>query len=530
MKLWNGWGTVNTPYPLPPAAAAYLAEQVGPGTPPKDANLEEVLASVPPTRLPAHPLVKTDPETRLRHARGQSLADWIALRSGQIGAFPDGVAFPTNDQQVQDLLAYARQTGARVIPYGGGTSVVGHINVIPDNSLVLTIAMSEFNRLVELDRTSNLATVEAGVTGPQLEEQLNAQGYTLGHFPQSFEYSTLGGWVASRSVGTQCYYYGRIEDLFAGGHLESPNGPMEIPPMPASAAGPDLRHLVLGSEGRMGIITRATVRVSQLPEHEKFQAVFFPTWLDGVNALREISQARIPVSMLRLSNPQETETTLQLSGKSSLVNLAHTGLNLIGIGETRCLMIYGLTGKSSVIHSASHEVGRIAHKYHGFPVNMVIGKMWHKTRFTTPYLRNTLWEHGYALDTLETCLTWSHIEPAMTEIQNAIRRGLEDVNERVLVFAHLSHMYNDGASMYITYLYRQASDPAETMRRWQVMKTAASQTIVQYGGTISHQHGIGLDHAPYLAAEKGELGMKVLPECFKTFDPDGLMNPGKLLK
>lgn len=529
MKSWNGWGVENTPYPLPPSAEAYLNSIVGDGQIIPDATFEQVLSSVPPSRLPQHPLITTDPAERVRHARGHSMSDWIALRYGRVTTFPDGVAYPTSDQDVYALLKLAAEKHFSIIPYGGGTSVAGHINPLAGETPVLSVDMSHMNHLLELDETSRLATIEAGARGPEIETMLNARGYTLGHFPQSWEYSTLGGWVASRSVGTQCFYYGRIESLFVGGHVETPLGPLEFSDVPASAAGPDLRHLVLGSEGRLGIVTRATVRVSPLPKKEAFYAVFFPNWDAGRTAMREIVQARIPISMMRLTNATETETTLQLSGKEAFVNLAHRGLSLIGIGEERCLLIFGVTGSPALCSLAHRQAGAIAHRHGGFSVDFVIGKMWHKSRFTTPYLRNTLWEHGYAIDTLETALPWDKIEPAITEIQAALKSALEVNGEHALVFAHLSHVYITGASMYITYLFRRGLDPVETEARWRAAKTAASKMIVKHGGTITHQHGVGMDHAPYLPAEKGPVGMDILRSTMAHLDPDGIMNPGKLL-
>ena len=529
MKRWNGWGTEGTPYPLPPAAHQFLINAIGEGVPSPSATLAEVLATVPPSRLAPHALINTDAEERVRHARGHSMPDWIALHSGKIGAFPDGVAYPTSDEDVRSLLAYARQTGAVLIPYGGGSSVVGHINPLPGDRPVLTVDFSHMNTLEDFDPTSRTAVIGAGARGPEVEALLNPLGFTLGHFPQSWEYSTLGGWIASRSVGTQCYTYGRIESLFLGGHVETPQGTLELPRLPASAAGPDIRQLVLGSEGRLGLITRAAVRIAPLPKHEAFYAVFFPDWQHGVDALREIVQACIPLSMLRLSNAVETETTLQLSGKTGLVDLAHKGLSLIGIRDERCLLIFGTTGTPALCRYAYRAASAIAHAHRGFSVDFVIGDMWYKSRFTTPYLRNTLWDTGYAIDTLETALPWSKIPAAMDEIQAAIRSALAGYGEKAHVFAHLSHMYTDGASMYISYLFQRSLTPEETLVRWQAMKRAASEVIVKWQGTISHQHGIGTDHAPWLAAEKGELGMQVTRAAFASFDPDGMMNPGKLI-
>jgi alkyldihydroxyacetonephosphate synthase len=529
MKRWNGWGDDATHYPLPDSTARYLAGIVGEGPSLGDASLASVLASVPASRLPAHALITVEAGERLRHARGQSLPDWIALRSGRIEAYPDGVAYPASEDEVCALLRFARETGARVIPYGGGTSVVGHVNPLPGDVPTLTIDLSRLNRLVQLDETSRLAAFEAGVCGPELEAQLRQRGYTLGHFPQSFEYSTLGGWIATRSSGQQSYHYGRIEDLFAGGRVETLRGPLVLPPLPASAAGPDLRQMILGSEGRLGLITQATVRVRPLPESESFHAVFFRNWEAGVEAVRAMAQAGIAVSMLRLSDALETETTLRLSGRDRLLKWANRGLRLAGYGPERCLLLFGLTTYRGQTSFAQGEVMDIARAHGGLGVGAAIGSQWRKSRFRAPYLRNTLWERGYAVDTLETAAPWSAAIPMAGSLTAAIREGLSDLGERVLAFAHISHMYADGASLYVTYLFRRAADPDETLHRWRALKSLASQLIVEHGGTISHQHGVGVDHAPYLAAEKGAVGIEMIEAVRRALDPDGLLNPGKLL-
>jgi alkyldihydroxyacetonephosphate synthase len=529
MRRWNGWGDQTITYPVPQSAVEYLASVIGPGAPPQDVTLEQVIASVPDSRLPDHPLITEEAEARVRHARGQSLPDWVALRSGRIAGFPDGVAYPTTRADVRELMRFAGDCGIYLIPYGGGTSVVGHINPPLADAPVLTVDMGRLNRLYAFDETSQLATFGAGIGGPDLEAQLRARGTTLGHFPQSFELSTLGGWIASRSSGQQSFYYGRIEDMFAGGHVETPAGPLDLPPHPASAAGPDLRHLVLGSEGRFGIITEATVRVNPIPERETFRALFFPDWQSGYTALREIAQARVPASMLRLSNAVETETTLILSGHERLVGLAERALSALRLGDTKCLLLFGVTGSAKLVKRARKDLIAIAKEHGGRHVGQYMGGKWRDSRFLTPYLRNTLWEIGYAVDTLETALPWSHIPTSIDTIVEALRNELQEAGERVHVFAHLSHVYSHGASFYVTYLFRVAPDPDETLERWQCLKDAASQAIVAAGGTISHQHGVGTDHRQYLPAEKGELGMKVLVAARQLFDPQSMMNPGKLL-
>jgi alkyldihydroxyacetonephosphate synthase len=389
--------------------------------------------------------------------------------------------------------------------------------------------MSRMNHLIEFDETSLLATFEAGIAGPDLEASLKKRGYTLGHFPQSFEYSSLGGWIATHSVGQQSYYFGRIEDLFAGGLVETPRGPMELLPHPASAAGPDLRQLILGSEGRLGIITHAVVRICSLPEVDRFYGVFFKDWESGLEAVREVVQNGVPVSMLRLSDPLETQTTLLLSGRERTVELADLGMKSFGYGSERSLLIMGITGDRRSASSARSRAMAILRKHGSLPAISAVGDIWEKSRFFSAYLRNTLWELGYAVDTLETAASWSMIPELTKGILSAMQDSIKHQGKQALIFSHLSHHYSDGASIYITFIFQRGNDPNETLRRWRALKEAATQAILENGATISHQHGVGLDHAPYLHHEKGKLGIEVLQAACKQIDPEGIMNPGKLL-
>jgi alkyldihydroxyacetonephosphate synthase len=532
MKRWNGWGDETIDYPLTPEMMAFIVERIGRGTPPRDAKFADVAAMVPPSRLPPHALVTDSPDERVRHSRGQSLGDWIALRGGCDLTFPDGVAYPASPEAVRDLIQYAYEHEVHLIPYGGGTSVVGHINPLQGDKPVLTVDLSRLSRLIYLDKVSNLATFGAGITGIDLEAALRAQGFTLGHFP--FEYSTLGGWIAARSKGQQSLHYGGIERLFAGGTVETPLGALDLPPFPNSAAGPDLREITLGSEGRMGIITEATVRITPLPEREIFRAAFFATFASGMAAIRELAQARLPLSMLRLSNAIETQTSLALAGHKRLLTSIEWYLAKRGIGDGKAMLIFAVTGAKAVTRSAGRAAAAIIEKHGGAHLGAAVGaqfgKQWAKSRFYTPYLRNTLWERGFAVDTVETATTWDKIPETLNAVEAALRNGLNANNERVHVFTHLSHVYPTGASIYTTYLFRIPSDPAETLRRWKHLKGAASEAMVAHGSTISHQHGVGIDHMPYLAAEKGEQGMAIIRQLYGQFDPKHVMNPGKLFE
>lgn len=529
MQRWNGWGDTDIQHPIKPEALAFLKENLGDGRITPDADLKDVVETVPESRLAEHPLITTKAEERIRHATGQSLSDWVAFKSGQIPVFPDGVAYPYSANDVRELIRYALASNIKLIPYGGGTSVVGHINPIAGDAPVLTVDMGRMNQLTNLDITNHLATFGAGVSGSTLESQLRAQGYTLGHFPQSFEYSTLGGWIATRSSGQQSLRYGRIEDLFAGGNVETPLGALTLPPLPASSAGQDLRHIVMGSEGRIGIITQATMRISPLPETESFKGVFFPTFEQGLQAVREITQAKLPLSMLRLSNATETMTNLIMAGHKTAIRALESYVQWRGAEDEKCMMIFGVTGHKKLAKSTTQSALEIIRAHGGVYVRGILGNQWQKNRFKGAYLRNNLWEHGYAVDTLETATTWHNTQIMMNAIENALKSASQAIDEKIHVFTHISHVYSSGSSIYTTYIFRLGNTPDETLAIWRKLKTVASEAIVKHGGTISHQHGVGIDHAPYLHAEKGDVGMSTIRNITRHFDTDGMMNPQKLL-
>jgi len=531
MRRWNGWGDDQIDFHVAPSAQAWIAGQIGAATPPAPVTLAEVIKNVPESRLPVHTMISADAEDRVRHALGQSFPDWVAMRSGRIPAFPDGITYPETEADIQALYQYAKQHGAKLIPYGGGTSVVGHINPPRSEAPILTVDLSRFNKLHHIDIKTRLATLGAGLKGPDVERLLKGHGFTLGHFPQSWELSTLGGWVVTRSSGQQSLHYGRIENLFAGGRMIMPKGTLDLLPLPASAAGSDLRQIVLGSEGRMGIVTEATVRIAPLPEAEYFHGFFFRTWEDGVNAVRSMAQARLPLSMLRLSNAAETEANLNLAGHESAVKMLHDVTAKLGYERgKKCLLLMGCTGKSSTVARARKEAGSIVRQHGGQYASTYFGREWAKRRFTTPYIRNNMWDLGYAIDTLETSVTWDKIIPAASAIIRGIEEAMQGTGEKVHAFAHLSHVYETGASIYVTYLFRVLPDPEQMLTHWFKMKDAASRAIIQHNGTISHQHGVGLDHMPYLEAEKGAMGMAMLRNILHHADPDGMLNPGKLIE
>lgn len=530
MRRWNGWSEEGVEAHLSERALDLLARLVGPGIPTTDATLADVVVRVAPTRLDDGPHWTTDAHDRVLHARGQSLPDWIALRSGRLQATPDAVARPRSADDVRAVMDDAAARGARLIPYGGGTSVVGGVTTRPGDRPIVSVDLTGTAGLRSLDETSGLATFGAGTLGPAIEAALAPTGRTLGHYPQSFERSSLGGWVVTRSAGQESTGYGRIEALFAGGHLETPSGPMDLPPHPASAAGPDLRQLVLGSEGRLGILTDVIVRTTPTPQAQRTNAFVMRDWESALALARTLAQRRLPLSMVRVATPLETATTLALAGegRSQTILRRYLGLRGVGPDHERCLVLVGLSGRTAIVDAAAGEVARAVRELRGVGTPGV-GRAWRRARFRAPDLRDTLWDAGYAVDTLETATDWSTLPDLAASVGRTLRHGLDDLNERVHAFSHLSHVYPSGSSLYTSYVFRLAPDPDDTLERWTRLKRAASDVIAAHGATISHQHGIGADHGPWLAAEKGALGMGVLESVVDRMDPGHLMAPGVLL-
>ena len=532
MRRWNGWGDDSYVKEVSDHGGALIRSIIGEPTPLNDATLESVMAKVPASRLPKHPLIVTAAEDRVRHARGQSFPDWLAMRSGDFGVFPDGVAYPDTSAQVRELLLLAVQHDFIVIPYGGGTSVAGHITPQESTKAILTIDMGHMNQLMDLNEESQIATFGAGTPGPQIEAQLQARGYTLGHYPQSWELSTIGGWIASRSSGQQSLRYGRIEQMFAGGRMETLEGTLDIPSIPASSAGPDIRELTMGTEGRMGIFTEVKVRVQRAAEEEKFMVCFMPDWQAGKAVAREVAQQKIPLSMMRVSNAKEARAHAHLGTSLTQFKLLDGYLRFRGLDDNRCMLTFGVTGSKYQNKAALKQLKKILNKHGGVggALANIMGTIWAHGRFKFPYLRETTWAKGIAVDTLETSTDWGNVDELMQQMEASLENALKDDGENVMAFTHLSHIYGQGSSIYTTYFFRCADSYEATLERWKKLKAKTSEVIAQGYATISHQHGTGRDHAPYMPAEKGELGMRMIKTLVHEFDPEKRLNPGVLLE
>jgi len=384
------------------------------------------------------------------------------------------------------------------------------------------------NKVLELDAVSLTAIVEAGISGPDLEDALNSKGFSLCHFPQSFQFSVLGGWIATRSAGQVSTKYGKVEDMVESLTLISPKGRVDTKAVPASASGPELKQILIGSEGMLGVITKAKMRIHRLPEVRRYEGLMFKSFREGITAIRETMQSGIIPAMMRLSDPDETMVSLMLSSQRSMQKLGLWMLERLGyVPPQRCVMILGVEGGHTAAR-AEREVAVSACKRNGaFAIGKGVGSTWLNERFELPYLRDVLLDHCILVDTLETATTWDRLEELHGEVKKSIENAMAEMGVTGLAFAHVSHAYSDGASIYYTLVAPQVK--GKETQQWVSIKKAATDCIMRNGGTLSHHHGIGKDHAPWIKQELGENGLALVRAVKKQLDPEGIMNPGKLL-
>ena len=466
--------------------------------------------------------VKTDHHSRLLHAAGKGYPDMLAMRSGARIAAPDAVVFPADHADVRAVLKICAKQGIAVVPFGGGTSVVGGVSPLRGSfGSVIALDLRRMRQLVGLDEQSRVGTFAAGLRGPELEHLLRARGYTLGHFPQSFEYSTVGGWVATRSAGQASTGYGRIDEKLLGARLVAPAGELNLSARPASAAGPNLRAIVAGSEGALGVITEASLEISPAPEVTRYEALMMPSFVAATDALRELEQAGQAPDVARASDEHETEMGLAFAGIEGAKGKLLEGY-LRGRGAASgSLLILGWEGASGSIDQRRRSALSLVKQHGAVSLGAGAGRTWAKNRFSTPYLRDHLLERGVMVETLETSTSWANLP--------VLYRGVGDVlaAHAPIVGCHISHLYQSGASLYFTFVAPQ--DSSDPHAQWEAVKHAACRAIVKHGGTITHHHAIGVDHRDYLEDEDGHAGVAALRAIKKSLDPGGLMNPGKLL-
>jgi alkyldihydroxyacetonephosphate synthase len=520
---WARWGDPTAATALPDATRELVELAFGPAVARPTTPLEEV--RLPPVGLDAEHLaglaalvgpehVRTDHESRVRHTRGKSTADLLRMRSGDGADAPDAVLLPADHDEVLAVVLWCAEHRVALVPFGGGTSVVGGLAARHDGYAgVVAVDLRRLDRLVSVDAESGTAVLQAGLLGPAAEAALTSHGVTLGHFPQSFEYASVGGFAATRSSGQASAGFGRFDAMVQGLTVATPIGTLVLGSAPATAAGPDLRELVLGSEGAFGVITSVTVRVRPVPAVRVYDGWRFDTFAQGTAAMRGLVQAGLAPTVLRLSD--ENETAINLARPPEVGAAGTPG----GV-----LMIAGYEGEQEVVEVRRRMASARLAAAGGRALGEEPGRAWAEGRFHGPYLRDSLLDVGVLVETLETATFWSGLPRLYAAVTAAVTGALADASP--LVLCHVSHVYETGASLYFTVAARESDDP---LAQWAAAKRAATQAMVDAGATITHHHAVGRDHLPWLVDEIGPVGVEVLRAVKSRLDPAGVMNPGVLI-
>lgn len=523
---WNAWGDPAAAKPLSDGIRSLLKQAVGLDDS-TDKELTQDGVQLRPSAL-SQPhrdalaaivgadYCRTADRDRLLRAGGKSTIDLLRRKDTEPQDAPDAILLPGDDDAVAAILRYCSEQGIAVIPFGGGTNVVGGLNPTRDKfDAVVSLDLRRFDQLISLDEVSGQAVFGAGVTGPDAERLLGEHGFSLGHFPQSFEYATIGGFAATRSSGQDSAGYGRFNDMVRGLRMITPIGTWDLGRAPESAAGPDLRQLAIGSEGTLGVITQVRLRVHRAPETVRYQAWSFPDFATGAAALRAVTQNATGPTVIRLSDEVETG-----------INLATTE----AIGENQitggCLGLTVFEGTNEHVASRQAETSALLTAHGGTSLGDEPGQAWERGRFAAPYLRDSLLSAGALCETLETATDWANVPALKAAVTEALTTALAESGTPALVMCHISHVYPTGASLYFTVVAGQRGNPIE---QWQAAKKAASEAIMATGGTITHHHAVGADHRPWMREEIGDLGVQVLRAVKATLDPTGILNPGKLI-
>jgi alkyldihydroxyacetonephosphate synthase len=510
------WGDPAHAAPLPESTRGLVDAFVGTRDTPAVAEV-----TLPPSGLPEGLLgelraavgeaaVLTDDAARRLRTRGKSTPDLLRARAGDLTDAPDAVVRPASHEDVAAVLAWAVEHHVAVVPFGGGTCVTGGLAARRDGYAgLVSLDLVRLDQLLEVDDVSMTAVLQPGMRGPAAEAALARHGLTLGHFPQSFEFASIGGFAATRSSGQSSAGFGRFDEMVVGLRVATPVGELRLGSSPANAAGPDLREVVLGSEGAFGVITEVTVRVRRVAAEKVYDAWSFPTFAAGADAMRQLAQRQLLPTVLRLSDEAET-----------MVNLASQS-DIGGDGVSGCLMVVGHEGES--VAARRTEVSAVLESLGGTNLGEERGRAWVEGRFHAPYLRDSLLDAGVLVETLESATFWSNRERLYADVKAALESSL---GEGTLVLCHISHVYETGCSLYFTVAARQAEDP---LAQWLSAKAAASDAMVADGATITHHHAVGTDHRPWLEREIGEVGVAILRGIKASVDPAGVLNPGVMV-
>jgi alkyldihydroxyacetonephosphate synthase len=524
---WWGWGEDARATSTSAGASAWVEGELGALDEARaPVGLEEVRLEAP--SLPAAvserfaAILRDDRGARVVHARGKSYPDLVRQRAGDVGPTPDAVVLPRDHDEVRAVLEACADAEVAVVPFGGGTSVVGGLEPVREGrDALVSLDLGALDALEGVDERSLVAVAGAGLRVAELEDRLAPHGLMLGHRPQSFEYVSVGGCVATRSAGEASTAYGRIDELVAGVRLAAPAAEVELPVQPGSAAGPDLRRLIAGSEGVLGAITRVALRVRRLPAVRRYEGWMMPSFAAGVEVLRWLRQEGLAPPIARLSDEEDTRMGLGMADLGRARGAALGGyLRLRGVAPG-ALAILGWEGTEDRVRAERDAALELLHEGGAVALGRTPGRAWERSRYHGPYLRDELMARGVLVDTLETAATWSTLHAVHREVGDALREHAP------IVGCHVSHLYATGASLYFTFMARTRR--GEELAQWAAVKHAASEAIVAAGATITHHHAVGRDHVEWLEAEVGESGLQALRTLKAQLDPAGVMNPGKLL-
>jgi alkyldihydroxyacetonephosphate synthase len=546
MMKWWGWGDPKLRFPMAdkPNLWPWVVKKLGITSATPTANPVD-LASIklPPTRAGSkllaeiHAILRPDqvqlePLDRLLHSYGKSFPDLFRVRNGVVRRAPDVVLLPDSHEQVEALVGLAQKLDFCLIPFGGGTNIVGGINPEADEARpVMTLSLRNMNRLIAIDPESRTATIQAGALGPKLESDLAERGHSLGHFPDSFEYSTLGGWLATRSAGMQSDAYGRIEDMVVSIKIVTPSGTIVTKPVPASSAGPDLNRIMVGSEGILGVITEATMRVHKIPALRDYRGYLFKNFEDGVRGIQECLDRGFAPSMIRLQDSGESELAFHMRApmqglKGWVQNRVKGWLRSHGYVEP-CILIVGVEGADASIAATRRHIHSILKSHGGFSLGKSVGDTWSKDKFNIPYLRDYIMDYGCMADVAETSTLWSKVLPLYTATVEAVKARFRQEDGTGFIGCHISHTYKTGACLYFTFAARQPQ--GKELEHYYDYKGLVTDTIMRSGGTLSHHHAVGTEHRPWMKLEISPAGLQTLHALKASLDPKRILNPGKLL-
>lgn len=547
-QKWWGWGEEGKAYRYEdkPKFPPFVKKMVGIDiTAPVQPVRPFSSLDVPPSRLTGslraelvkilgEEFVQTDDETRVVHGFGKGVRDLLRVRAGQLGRLPDVVLYPGTQHQVERLVDAVVAADGVLIPFGGGSNIVAALEAEPgETRQVVSVNLGRMNKVLEVDEASGLAHIEAGVFGPDLEDQLGARGWTMGHQPDSFVWSTLGGWIATRSSGMQSDKYGDIADICRGLTMVMPGQVLTLRPLPSTSSGPSVREMVLGSEGRLGIITSAWVNVHRIPEVRELQAYFFPTYEDGLRACQEIVESDASVMMARVSDAIETQYIMANGKKSSrLGSLASKAIQKIMLRkgydlEKIAMSFIGFEGSPTHVRYEKGLVAKIVRNHGGMGVGKGPGSLYDQKKYDTPYIRDFMLDRGLIADVSETSTPWGYAEQIHTNTVAAFNRAMAELGVRGVVFCHLSHSYHSGACQYFTFAIADSSPNA--MRTYDHAKRILQQSFMDNHATVSHHHGVGEEHSPWMEQDISPAGVFIQRVLLEGVDPGRNLNPGKII-